>query len=141
VTNLTKNNAKHKQVSFFGVYDGYNGTARADYMRDNYHLMLIQDEAFPINMETALRRTLHRLNVGFSEDPRFNGDSSAVSFAIIIVLSKDGVTQVKVFTICRRRVARQFSRRTWAKTFSFPLAAILLSLNANRPKKRGALLN
>jgi serine/threonine protein phosphatase PrpC len=92
VTNLTKNNAKHKQVSFFGVYDGHNGTGRADYMRDNYHLMLIQDDAFPTNMETALRRTLIRLNSGFAEDPRFSGDSSAVSFAIIVVLSTWGVT-------------------------------------------------
>jgi hypothetical protein len=92
VTNLTKNNTKHKQVSFFGVYDGNNGTGRADYMRDNYHLMLIQDEAFPNNMEIALRRSLHRLNVGFSEESRFNGDSSAVSFAIIVVLGKGNLT-------------------------------------------------
>jgi len=40
VTNLTKTSVKQKQVSFFGVYDGNNGVARADYLRDNFHLTL-----------------------------------------------------------------------------------------------------
>ena len=40
VTNLTKTNIKQKQVSYFGVYDGSDGIARVDYLRDNFHLSL-----------------------------------------------------------------------------------------------------
>lgn len=40
VTNLNKTNVKTKQVSFFSIYDGSNGLLRADYYRDNFHLIL-----------------------------------------------------------------------------------------------------
>jgi len=51
-------------------------------MRHNYHLMFIQNQTFPINMKTAICHTLYRLGAGFSEDFRFRGNSSTVSFAI-----------------------------------------------------------
>lgn len=41
ITNLTKTNIRQKQISFFGVYDGNDGINKADYLRDNYHLMMI----------------------------------------------------------------------------------------------------
>jgi hypothetical protein len=41
VTNLTKTNVRQRQISFFGIYDGKDGVAKADYMRDNFHLCLI----------------------------------------------------------------------------------------------------
>jgi hypothetical protein len=43
---LNKSNVKNKQLSFFGVYDGNDGVGRADYMRDNFHLLLITEEGF-----------------------------------------------------------------------------------------------
>jgi serine/threonine protein phosphatase PrpC len=43
VTNLTKTNVKQQQIAFFGVYDGKDGVAKADYMRDNFHLCLADD--------------------------------------------------------------------------------------------------
>ena len=43
VTNLTKTNIRQKQISFFGIYDGKDGVAKADYMRDNFHICLVED--------------------------------------------------------------------------------------------------
>lgn len=41
VTNLTKSSSKQRQISFFGVYDGNGGVTKADFLRDNFHLMLL----------------------------------------------------------------------------------------------------
>lgn len=40
VTNLNKTNIKTKQVSFFSIYDGSQNIYKADYYRDNFHLIL-----------------------------------------------------------------------------------------------------
>ena len=40
VTNLNKTNIKTKQVSFFSIYDGSQNIHKADYYRDNFHLIL-----------------------------------------------------------------------------------------------------
>lgn len=87
VTNLTKTNAKHKQISFFGVYDGNGGIAKADFLRDNFHLLLIEDLSMCTDMESAMRRTLQRLTQMFSEDAKFQNDESTVSFAIVVIAS------------------------------------------------------
>ena len=68
VTNLTKTSVRQRQVSFFGVYDGKDGVAKADYLRDNFHLCLTEDAGFPQEMETALKRTLKKLSAAFNED-------------------------------------------------------------------------
>ena len=47
VTNLTKTNNKNKQISFFGIYGGSGGALKADFMRDNFHLFLLEDSVFP----------------------------------------------------------------------------------------------
>ena len=43
VTNLNKSNHKHKQISFFSIYDGSNGLLKTDYFRDHFHLILNSD--------------------------------------------------------------------------------------------------
>jgi len=40
VTNLNKTNVKTKQVSFFSIYDGSQNIHKADYYRDNFHIIL-----------------------------------------------------------------------------------------------------
>jgi len=42
-------------VSFFAVFDGHGGSACAEYLRDNLHLYVAQQEAFPNNPEQALK--------------------------------------------------------------------------------------
>jgi hypothetical protein len=87
VTNLTKSSTKHRQISFFGVYDGNGGVSKADFLRDNFHLMLLEDLSFTTDLEAALRRSLQRLTQVFAEDTRFLNDDSSVSFAIVVVAS------------------------------------------------------
>ena len=41
VTNFVK--YKHKFISFFSIYEGKNGMKKAEYMRENFHLILFND--------------------------------------------------------------------------------------------------
>lgn len=66
VTNLTKSTSKQRQISFFGVYDGNGGVNKADFLRDNFHLMLLEDIGLAVDLESALRRTLQRVAQSFA---------------------------------------------------------------------------
>lgn len=88
MTNLTKTPNKAQQVSFFGIYDGRDGVAKADYLRDCFHLRLASDESFPQNMHQALRSTLTRTTSAFRNEERFRNDDSKVCFAVVVVASK-----------------------------------------------------
>jgi serine/threonine protein phosphatase PrpC len=87
VTNLTKTNSKQRQISFFGVYDGNGGIYKADFLRDNFHLFLVEDISFTDDMESAMRRSLQRITKMFIEEQRFQCDESSVSFAILVIAS------------------------------------------------------
>jgi hypothetical protein len=87
VTNLTKTSTKQKQISFFGVYDGNGGINKADYLRDNFHLLLVEELVVIVDMESAMRRTLQKLTAMFNEDHRFQNDESTVSFVITVIAS------------------------------------------------------
>lgn len=56
VTNL--NSFKNHTISFFGIYEGKNGMIKAEYMRDNFHLILFNEPLLVTNFEEALKRTL-----------------------------------------------------------------------------------
>ena len=43
------------QICFFGVFDGHGGSACADYLRDNLHNFVVQNEQFPQNPVEAIR--------------------------------------------------------------------------------------
>lgn len=61
VTNLNKTSNKANQVSFFAIYDGHNGASFADYMRDCLHTLLIEDDMFWKDIETAIRNALRKV--------------------------------------------------------------------------------
>lgn len=44
------------KCSFFAVYDGHGGQNCADFLKENLHLFIIKDEAFPRNPQEAIRR-------------------------------------------------------------------------------------
>jgi protein phosphatase 2C family protein 2/3 len=44
------------RCSFFGIYDGHGGASCADFLRDNLHKMIIQQECFPRDPREALKR-------------------------------------------------------------------------------------
>ena len=43
------------QICFFGVFDGHGGSACADYLRDNLHNFVVQNEQFPQNPVEAIK--------------------------------------------------------------------------------------
>ena len=43
------------QICFFGVFDGHGGSACADYLRDNLHNFVVQNEQFPQNPIEAIK--------------------------------------------------------------------------------------
>ena len=47
-------NFEWPQICFFGVFDGHGGANCADYLRDNLHNFVIQNEQFPQNPEEAI---------------------------------------------------------------------------------------
>ena len=42
------------QISFFGVFDGHGGAICADFLRDNLHNFVIQNEHFPYDPKEAI---------------------------------------------------------------------------------------
>ena len=47
-------NVQWPQVCFFGVFDGHGGANCADYLRDNLHNFVIQNEKFPQYPEESI---------------------------------------------------------------------------------------
>ncbi|CDW77140.1 serine threonine protein phosphatase [Stylonychia lemnae] len=47
-------NAEWPQICFFGVFDGHGGAACADFLRDNLHNFVIQNQNFPSNPKEAI---------------------------------------------------------------------------------------
>jgi protein phosphatase 2C family protein 2/3 len=42
----------------FGIFDGHGGSACAEYLRDNLHLLLIHQNYFPKNPGLALKNAI-----------------------------------------------------------------------------------
>lgn len=42
------------RVCFFGVFDGHGGSVCADYLRDNLHNFVVENEKFPQEPEAAI---------------------------------------------------------------------------------------
>ncbi len=58
ITNLNKSILKDTQISFFSIYDGKNGVAKAEYFRDHFHNVLIKDKDFHRDLETSIKRSI-----------------------------------------------------------------------------------
>jgi len=46
---------KWPRCSFFGIFDGHNGLACAEFLRDNLHKYIIRDSHFPNDPRRAIR--------------------------------------------------------------------------------------
>lgn len=57
VTNLNRSSCKENQISFFSIYDGKDGAAKAEYFRDNFHNVLSKDGDLLKDIEKAIRKT------------------------------------------------------------------------------------
>lgn len=92
---MNKSMISKKQVSFFGIFNGKNGVVKAEYYRDNFHLLLYRDEYFFRDMERAIQRTLIIIERNFEEDKREKEAKSEVTF-ILSVLMENIVFVIKL---------------------------------------------
>jgi protein phosphatase 2C family protein 2/3 len=58
-------NYQAKKVSYFGLFDGHGGSGCAHFLRDNLHVLLSQQEAFPMNPEIALKMAFKQAEEDF----------------------------------------------------------------------------
>ena len=83
VTNLNKTQVRKKQILYFGIYDGKNGSAKAEYYRDHFHSIVYHDEYFEKDLEKTIKRSIALIEKNFAEDHRSN--ESSVSFIVTII--------------------------------------------------------
>ena len=94
IINMNKpNNLKHSswpKVSFFGIYDGHGGKGCAEYLRDNLHKFICENQYFPFNVPEAIKRGFHFAEKDFIRNHAKNNDNTILdksgSCAVIILL-------------------------------------------------------
>ena len=82
---------KWPKISFFGIYDGHGGEGCSEYLRDNLHKLICNNENFPENIPEAIKLGISSAekdflnNYALSEDKEEIIDKSG-SCAIIILI-------------------------------------------------------
>ena len=74
------------KCSYFGIYDGHGGAYTADFLRDNLHQYVIQDEEFPFNPKQALRNGFARAEQELYEEFMNGGEDKSGSCAIAVLI-------------------------------------------------------
>jgi len=103
VTNLqsSSKSSSNVQVSFFAVYDGYNGTGCAEYLRDNVHICLSKDDHFPEQMEEALMASLKKVEVDYLKLAEKKGESCGSSALVVVIVSRPSLkAPAKCYVAC-----------------------------------------
>ena len=54
----------HK-ISFFRIYDGHGGEVCTEFLRDNLHNLICENDFFPYNILKPLNMVYQRLNMIF----------------------------------------------------------------------------
>lgn len=52
--NKNLNNKEWPKCSFFAIYDGHGGSLCADFLKDNLHQIILQQDSFPTDPAQAL---------------------------------------------------------------------------------------
>jgi len=65
--NFGNNTAGDEIISFYGVFDGHGGKDAALYVRDNLPRVIVEDAAFPLELETVVRRSFVQTDTQFAE--------------------------------------------------------------------------
>ena len=80
----SKNTFSHSysNISFFAIYDGYNGTHKSNYLRDNLHKFIIKNTNFPHNIPLAMKEAYNKMEIEYKEQYSCESGSHSL-FAII----------------------------------------------------------
>lgn len=77
------------QCSFFGVYDGHGGTGCADFLRDNLHTAIINNEHFPARPDKAIEVGFSRTEQLFIQKCQTGRFDPSGSCAVIVLVVED----------------------------------------------------
>lgn len=79
------------RCSYFGIFDGHNGLACAEFLRDNFHKFIIKLSCFPEDPKLAIRQAAERADQSFlqqvydSEESQLT-DPSGASFVVVLLI-------------------------------------------------------
>ena len=99
VTGMKKFNSKDEEICLFAIYDGYNGNECSTFLRDNLHLYIGRDKAFPADIPVAIRQGLKTAEEEF-------GKYAKKSFC-------EGGSSVLVAVVKRTKRLKQRKSCTW----------------------------
>ena len=85
--------AKWPKISFFGIYDGHGGEGCSEYLRDNLHKLICNNEFFPDNIPEAIKLGISKAeqdflkNYALSENKEEIIDKSGSCAIIMLIVS------------------------------------------------------
>jgi protein phosphatase 2C family protein 2/3 len=74
--------------SFFGLYDGHGGKTCSNFLRDNLHSFIIQDNNFPSNPEQAILNGFQKAENQFIDFAFKKGDKSGSCAVVVLIIGK-----------------------------------------------------
>ena len=82
---------KWPRCSFFGIFDGHNGLACAEFLRDNLHKYIIRDSHFPNDPRRAIRNGIEQadkdfLSQAYDQEKQILHDISGSSLSICLIV-------------------------------------------------------
>jgi protein phosphatase 2C family protein 2/3 len=80
-----------KKVSYFGLFDGHGGNGCASFLRDNLHVILTQQESFPMSPETALKQAFKQAEDEFMRQNLVKIRERSGSCGIVVLVVDDTV--------------------------------------------------
>lgn len=88
-SNLTQRN-----ISFFSIFDGHGGSGCSDFLKDNLHNYILQNEDFSVNIQLAISKAFKKADEDFLNIHSLSNDGSSVkdssgSCALVILVVDD----------------------------------------------------
>ena len=82
---------KWPKISFFGIYDGHGGEGCAEYLRDNLHKLICENDLFPDNIPEAIKLGISKAEYDFLNNYALSPNKEEIldksgSCAIIIII-------------------------------------------------------
>ena len=90
--NKPKNyNKKWPKISFFGIYDGHGGEGCAEFLRDNLHKLICENDFFPDNIPEAIKYGISKAEYDFLNNYALSQNKDEIldksgSCAIIVLI-------------------------------------------------------
>ena len=90
------NKGRWPKISFFGIYDGHGGEGCSEYLRDNLHKLICNNEYFPENVSEAIKLGISKAEQDFLNNYALSQNKEEIvdksgSCAIIIILVDNNI--------------------------------------------------